>query len=208
MANDATAEKIFERRKQIIEEEQERIAEELNISRDTYEGRLEVLEELTHRVSSGQTPATWLDIEEEEQDVQSAEEQPDEIDEDEIEDDDAAEADEGETATVTGEPEPEAPSSAPVPSRSNMVDVMDSFPVSAQYLEDQYREYEYCTVEVNGSLQQAVRIGEQEIPLEFSSGWDLNGYHLFFSKQMKDHLTQLSKVVRQHARPVPWLEGR
>ena len=65
--------------------------------------------------------------------------------------------------------------------------VLGSYPVSVQYLEDQYKGtrpvqgHEYC-----------VRIGD----LEFSSGRDLNGYRLFFSKQLKDH--QLPKVVRQH----------
>ena len=39
-----------------------------------------------------------------------------------------------------------------------------SYPVSVQYLEDQYKEYEYCTVEVDGSLQQAVRLGNKETP--------------------------------------------
>lgn len=43
VANDAAAEKIMEQRRQIIEEEQDRSAEELNLSRDTYEGRLQAL---------------------------------------------------------------------------------------------------------------------------------------------------------------------
>ena len=65
--------------------------------------------------------------------------------------------------------------------------VLGSYPVSVQYLEDQYKGtrpvqgHEYC-----------MRIGD----LEFSSGRDLDGYRLFFSKQLKDH--QLPKVVRQH----------
>ena len=96
-------------------------------------------------------------IEGEEEDVAATEEQPEEIEEEE-----ADPVEEAETAAVTGEPEPEAPSSARAPSRSKTVDVMDSYPVSVQYLEDQYREYKHCTIDVNGSLQQAVRIGDQD----------------------------------------------
>ena len=85
VANDATAEKILEQRKRLIEEEQEqeRVAEELNINRDTYEGRLEAIEELAQRISSGQQPAHWLDTkeEEEEEEVPSTEDQPDEVEE-------------------------------------------------------------------------------------------------------------------------------
>ena len=62
VANDATAEKILQQRREIMEEEQEKIAAELDISRDTYEGRLQTLEELSHRVETGENPAAWLDV--------------------------------------------------------------------------------------------------------------------------------------------------
>eukprot|EP00913_Durusdinium_trenchii_P032514 g30440.t1 len=189
VANNATAEKILEQRRQVIEEEQNRIAEELDLNRDTYEGRLQALEELSHRVETGENPAHWLDI-----NVESEEAQPTEEEEaDEVEDDQTAPVGEAETAAVAGQPEPEAPSA-----ESELQQVMDSYVVHTQYLEDQYQEYEYCTIEVGGSLQQGVRIGDREFPLHFSSGWDLHGYHLFFAKPLKDWLTQLSKVVRQH----------
>ena len=86
----------------------------------------------------------------------------------------------------------------PPSAESELQQVMDSYVVHTQNVEDQYQEYEYCTSEVGDSLQQGVRIGDREFPLHFSSGWDLNGYHLFFAKPLKDWLTQLSKVVRQH----------
>ena len=79
-------------------------------SRDTYERRLEVIEELAQRVESGHTPATWLDIGEEDEEVLLTEEQPDETEE-------AAAVEEAETAAIVGEPEPEAPSSAHAPLR-------------------------------------------------------------------------------------------
>ena len=150
---------------------------------------MQALEELSHRVETGENPAHWLDI-----NVESEEAQPTEEEEaDEVEDDQTAPVGEAETAAVAGQPEPEAPSA-----ESELQQVMDSYVVHTQYLEDQYQEYEYCTIEVGGSLQQGVRIGDREFPLHFSSGWDLHGYHLFFAKPLKDWLTQLSKVVRQH----------
>ena len=70
--------------------------------------------------------------------------------------------------------------------------------VRVQYLEDQYPEYEYRMAEIDGAFQQVVQLGNKELPLHFASGWELNGGHLFFAKPLKDCLTQLSKVVRQH----------
>ena len=186
VANDATAEKILQQRREIMEEEQEKIAAELDISRDTYEGRLQTLEELSHRVETGQNPAAWLDIDaNDDEEVSPNDEEAHE----EPEDEDAPQGEEG-SATVKGEPEPEAPSSPPA--------AKEGYFVSTQYLADQYPEYEYRMAEIDGAFQQVAQLGNKQIPLHFASGWELNGGHLFFAKPLKDWLTQLSKVVRQH----------
>ena len=86
--------------------------------------------------------------------------------------------------------EPEAPSSPAAAAEGHFV--------CPQYLADQYPEYEYRMAEIDGAFQQVVQLGDKQIPLHFASGWELNGGHLFFAKPLKDWLTQLSKVVRQH----------
>ena len=95
VANDATAEKILQQRREIMEEEQEKIAAELDISRDTYEGWLQTLEELSHRVETGQNPAAWLDIDAEDDEEVSPKEE-------EVEEEDDLHGEEG-SATVKGE---------------------------------------------------------------------------------------------------------
>ena len=186
VANDATAEKILQQRREIMEEEQEKIAAELDISRDTYEGRLQTLEELSHCVETGENPAAWLDVDaDDDEEVWPNDEEAHE----EPEDEEAPHGEEG-SAAVKGEPEPEAPTSPPAAEEGHFVRV--------QYLEDQYPEYEYRMAEIDGAFQQVVQLGNKEIPLHFASGWELNGGHLFFAKPLKDWLTQLSKVVRQH----------
>ena len=169
-----------------MEEEQEQIAAELDISRDTYEGRVQTLEELSHRVETGENPAAWLDVDaDDDEEVWPNDEEAREEPDDEV----APHGEEG-SAAITGEPEPEAPSSPPAVEEGHFARI--------QYLEDQYPEYEYRMAEIDGAFQQVVQLGNQQIPLHFASGWELNGGHLFFAKPLKDWLTQLSKVVRQH----------
>ena len=109
----------------------------------------------------------------------------------EHEDESAPHGEEG-SAAITGEPEPEAPSSPPAAAAD------EGHVVRPQYLADQYHEYTYKMAEVDGAFQQVVQLGDKQLPLHFASGWELNGGHLFFAKPLKDWLTQLSKVVRQH----------
>ena len=151
-----------------------------------YEGRLQTLEELSHRVETGENPAAWLDIDA----IDDEEVSPyEEVVPEEPEDESAPHGEEG-SAAVTGEPEPEAPSSPPAAAEGHVV--------CPQYLADQYPEYVYKMAEIDGAFQQVVQLGDKQLPLHFASGWELNGGHLFFAKPLKDWLTQLSKVVRQH----------
>ena len=123
-----------------MEEEQEKIAAELDISRDTYEGRLQTLEEFSHRVETGQKPAAWLDIDaEDDEEVSPNDEEAHEEPDDEV----APQGEEG-SATVIGEPEPEVPSSPPAAAEGHFV--------SPQYLADQYPEYEYRMAEIDGAF--------------------------------------------------------